>query len=326
MEFPQYLTTLRRRWFVPLVLVVIAIAGVFVLNRSTHLATAQVTVSVLDPFVAAPGTYTQAQVPFDAIIKSEQLADRVARLMGSRTGSLSGRFSVTVVPPLSGGNLSPLYAVRGTDRDPQRAIILTNLAVQEGRALYAKLNSTDFAQADAQLLVARDEFNKFASSKRAGELPSAIQKQMDAVSSLRQAVYLAQVAQDVGGGGRPKAALERAMATAQAELDRLTALEPEYKDLVFKVQLAEARVLALNKGQSGQTVSELFVKTLDGAQIRSDLTSLVLQYALGVLLGLVSGLSVVYLLAKGAKQPETASDVARAFRAPVLIRIPKSRV
>ena len=115
------------------------------------------------------------------------------------------------------------------------------------------------------------------------------------------------------------------MATAQAELDRLTALEPQYTDLTFKVQLAEARVLALNKGQSGQIVSDLFVKPLDGARIRSDLASLVLQFALGVLLGLMSGLSVVYILATHAKQPATASDVARAFRAPVLIRIPKSR-
>ena len=325
MELSHYLTTLWRRWFVPLTFVVIAVAGVFVLNRSTRVETAQATVSVLDAFLAAPGTYTQAQVPFDAIIKSDQLATRVAARMGKGTENLSGRFSVTVVPPLSAANVTPLYAVRGTDRDPQRAIALTNLAVEEGRALYAKLNSADFAQADVRLQAARDEFNKFAASNHASQLPAAIQKQMDAVSSLRQAVYLAQVAQDVGAGGRPKAALLRAMATAQAELDRLTALEPEYTDLTFKVQLAEGRVLALNKGQSGQIVSDLFVKTLDGAQIRSNLASLVLQYALGVLLGLVAGLSVIYILAGQWKQPETASDVARAFRAPVLIRIPKSR-
>src|SRR5438477_2051490 len=130
MELSHYLTTLRRRWFVPLAFIAIALLGVFVLNRSTRLETAQANVSVLDPFVAAPGTYTQAQVPFDAIIKSDQLAARVAARMGKGTENLSGRFSVTVVPPLSGANLSPLYAVRGTDRDPHRAIALTNLAIE----------------------------------------------------------------------------------------------------------------------------------------------------------------------------------------------------
>ena len=91
MELSHYLTTLCRRWFVPLAFVIIAITGVFVLNRSTRVETAQATVSVLDAFLAAPGTYTQAQVPFDAIIKSDQLATRGASCLPARPRRTDGR-------------------------------------------------------------------------------------------------------------------------------------------------------------------------------------------------------------------------------------------
>lgn len=328
MELGKYLITLRRRWFVPLTILALAILGVFTYNRYTRLETAQATVAVLDPFVAASGTYSQAQVPFDAIVKSHQLARRVAQRLGENPNAVAAHLSVTVLPPLSGLTVSPLYAVRGTARQADRALVLANTAVDEARTLYTELNSAEFTQADAELQQARDAFDKFAVNNHAAELPALIQKQLDVVASLQEAVYLARVDQEVTGGwlaARRTAALQHALIGAKDELDRLTALEPQYRDLGFKMQIAEAQVLALNKGQPGQVVRQLLVKTLDTAEIQSDLSGLVLKYALGVLLGLAAGLSAVYILALFGRHPETASDVAGAFRAPVLVRVPKAK-
>src|SRR2546421_4516531 len=312
MEIRQFLVTLRRHWFIPLLILLGALAGTYGYNRVTNGETAQATVAVLDPLVARQGAYGEAQITLDAIIKSHRLAERVGPRVGMNPDLVTGRLSVAVLPTLSTVNVSPLYAVRGKDRSAAQAIRLTNVAVDEARKLYTELNSNEFQSADAQFKTARDALSAF---QVANPLP-------DLASLLQQEGQLASVgqAQRLASGGRGS----RVSAATSAELDRLSSLVTQYSDLSFAVQVAQQRVLVLNQGRTGQVVSDLLMKVLDRARIKSQFTTILLNYGVALLLALLVGATIIYLLAVFHKSPETAADVSRALKAPVLVRIPRA--
>ncbi|TME44664.1 MAG: hypothetical protein E6I60_16500 [Chloroflexi bacterium] len=71
-------------------------------------------------------------------------------------------------------------------------------------------------------------------------------------------------------------------------------------------------------------MSDLLMKVLDRARIKSQFTTILLNYSVALLLALLVGPTIIYLLAVFHKSPETAADVSRALKAPVLVRIPRA--
>ena len=47
------------------------------------------------------------------------------------------------------------------------------------------------------------------------------------------------------------------------------------------------------------------------------------MYVVGIVLGLLVGVAVVYLIALFRREAQTAAEVGRAFGAPILVRIPR---
>jgi hypothetical protein len=114
----------------------------------------------------------------------------------------------------------------------------------------------------------------------------------------------------------------------QTELDRLTGLLPQYQALDFQVQAAQAQVTDFNAQQTSLLVTQLLpaeaqVKVLDASREQSQLLFLLLIYSLGLVSGVILGLSAVYLLVLSRPRLASAEDVVDLFSSPVLVRIPR---
>src|SRR6266545_441375 len=144
MELRHFWRTLAQWWIVPVSLVALSVAGVYAYHRIYGGEEAEATVAVLDPLVARPTTYGEAQIGFDAVMKSRQLAERVAKRVGRTTDWVQGKLSVSVSSSLSPGSFaSPLFNVRGKGDTAQEAQQLTMAATEEARLLYIELNTAD---------------------------------------------------------------------------------------------------------------------------------------------------------------------------------------
>ena len=66
------------------------------------------------------------------------------------------------------------------------------------------------------------------------------------------------------------------------------------------------------------------VKIVDLAQLQSQVLTKVLTVGIAALLGLLAGAAAIYALALVTKVAEGAGEVAAAFGAPVLARVPRT--
>jgi len=348
MELSAFLRTYRRHWFIPAALLVVAVLGVFLYQQAFGLKEAVATVAVLDPLTSRPGAYAQAQVTFDSVINSDQLAERVGLRLGRDPGSVRSHLSVSIAPSLEAYNASPVYAVYATDKTYAGAITLADAAVEEGRLLYIEDNTPDpdavkqaiagqMQQAQSDLDAAVAAYAAFLSNNDAIDLEPRIGKLRDLVSSLQLSALEARAdekAQFAAGnwyGGvaaRSRAAsLEGAGATYQVQLNNLLSLEIPYGTLAAAVQRAQNRVNQLRDYELGTLTGEQLplsgqIKIIDGARPNSHELVTMLTYALGALLGLLVGATAIYLLGLIAREPETAEEIGRAFGAPILVRVP----
>jgi len=348
MDLRTFVETFRRFGIVPVACLILTLLGVFFYHHKFDTETAQATVSVLDPLTARPGVYSDAQITFDSVIKSRRLAAQVGARLHRTTDDIAGHLSVTIVPTLASINPSPVYAVRGSDRNPGRALQLANVAAAEGRALYVQLNRPDpeasllamqpqVDQAQKQLTMAKDALTTFSGANNAHDLSTRLSRQRDIVTSFQLQIH--QVNADLAAVGytnagtrlalqRKAASLAASMASEQLELNRLTDLQSQYDDLSAKVAAAYQHVtqvqqLQQNLADGAQSLPlTADVKLVDEARLQSKALFNMLTYAMAVLFGLMAGASVIYLLALFAQQTETPDRVARAFGAPVLVRIP----
>src|ERR1700682_1014964 len=136
MDTSTFMATLRRLWYLALALILISVGAGVIYDRYSYKDEAQATVTALDVVTTRAAGYSGAQVTVDSILKSDQLADRVAQRAGEPPGSLSKQISVNVVPSLAGATISPLYSVRIKAKGKERAVYLLNVALEEGRTLY----------------------------------------------------------------------------------------------------------------------------------------------------------------------------------------------
>jgi hypothetical protein len=167
---------------------------------------------------------------------------------------------------------------------------------------------------------ARDALTRFANNNNAISLTERLRRQIDLVASLRQQLDVLDSSEASSGiGRRGSDALRASLGTEQKELDRLLQLSPEYDRLASELQAEETLVVGQILPASAR------FKVLDGGRIQSQLFFQALVYSLGLLVGLLAGFTAVYILALTDKTG-TAEQVAQAFDAPILIRIPRGQV
>jgi uncharacterized protein involved in exopolysaccharide biosynthesis len=339
MESLDYLRALRRHWAVLVACVVVGVIAAASYNFFTGLDEAKASVAVLSPLVSGKASgSTEAQVSFDAIVKSDTLAGRVAARMNETADDVSNNLSVTIdsgAGSASAAITSPLYIVHGKDHGLDRAKKLVNVAIEEASLLYFKINATDGSDLKAaiaaqRLIVAGDvssaeiTLDKFATDSHAIDLPNRIQQQRAVVGQLTLAASSAKA----DGAPLRYQSFNKDLVRERTELNRLVGLLPQYNQLLFEVGAAQAREQEFD-AQNQQLLintllpSEVQVKILDPAVYEDQLLYLLLVYGLGAVAGIILGLTAVYVLALVYKRPATAEEVAQALGAPILVRIPR---
>ena len=353
MDIRDYVLTLRRFWPAIVACLLLTVVAAAIYNATTYLDTAKASVAVVSPLIAGKANGSgEAQVSFDAIIKSATLDNLVAARIGEDPKTVGDDLSVTIDSGSGGGGAatitSPLYIVHGKDHGLNQAEKLVTVAVDEATKLYFKINATDGSDLKAAIQVqrqelldditsAQDTLNKFGTANNATDLPDRVVAQRSRVEQLAQSVYEASSAANgdrAGGGGsygydyNRYYSLSRQLATEQAELVRLQALLPAYQALAFNLTVAQNRLSEFETQNEGLLVNselpaQLQVKVLDPAREESQLLYLLLLYGLSAVAGVVLGFGVIYALAYIYKQPASAEEVAGAVGAPVLVRIPR---
>ncbi|MFQ5472767.1 MAG: hypothetical protein ACE5FA_07785, partial [Dehalococcoidia bacterium] len=242
MQLDDYIRVLVRRWYIPVLLLAVAVFGAWFYNTLTATKTAESTVAV--PLSSI--------VSWDAMFNSQALSERIAeKLDDGRTpkeirGSYAGDFR------FDSGRLTPQFFVRADNDDGDQAILLADTAVEEALKLFEENRraKVDFVlaafqdqmdEAEAQAQDARADFNRFLVENNAYSLPGRLAEQTQLVSDLRRQAQLAGIV-----GADATAINESPQLTeARAELDRLLALEPEHGRLELELSLAKSAVSRL---------------------------------------------------------------------------------
>ncbi|MDQ6879988.1 MAG: hypothetical protein M3082_20280 [Candidatus Dormibacteraeota bacterium] len=341
MELAYFQSILRKRWYITVLFLGLAILGTYVYHRYADMETAQATVAVLDP-LNAKSTYAEAQITFDAVIKSDQLARRVAARTGLPAGLISKNVSASVLPTLSAFNASPLYGVRAKAKTKAAAIALANVVLTEARLLYIELNTADttqirsamqpeYTQVEAELTKARNDYDSFVAANQTGDLPSRVDRQMNIVASLQQQFDQILAAEHASGQSRGRAsnALRIQVVAEQAVLDRLNGLRSQFNALAFRLQLAQSRLSQLSSAEEGLVAGQRLpfqvdVKILDFASVQSPFFWLFITYSSAILFAIFLALSTVYLMGLTARPMQTADEISRTFGSPILVRIPRA--
>ena len=262
MELDDFIRALIRRWYIPVLLVILAVFGVWTYHKYTDQTTATATVVVLAP-IPAPGEFVAPQFGFDQIDESSELAQRVAARLndGTSADELEGKISVSIRLDPNQRSTSPLYSISATDVDSDRAILIADLATEEAKDLYGELNTFDredvrlafqdeIDRAEAEVASARAELEVFLRENAAYALPTREAQQLTLVTQLELS--------NLRGGADDSSASDPnspSVQEARAELGRLTALEPEYNRLKFEVDLAQSTVSRLESLVSSLEIS-----------------------------------------------------------------------
>ncbi len=344
MEPGSFSAALKRVWPVAILLFVAAIFGSSIYAQKRIMPTAQASVAVRDPLTINPAQYHNAEVSFDSIVKSDQLAVNVGKVLGY---PVKGKLSVSVQLPATGINLSPLYVVRAQDPDPARAMTIVNTAVTEARKLYGQLNGVKSSEvaasiapqkaaADAALATATKAYNDFA-AQYGGDPAAAVTAARDQVTALNSQLAQAQVdlssARGISGAAASAAqdrvdAYQAQLINATKQLQPLAAAQPEFQQLTVNLTQARNNEQQLAALQQQLVVSQIVsisdqVKTLDTASMASKTLLKILVYMLGVIVGLLAALTAVYVQAARQRRKETAAEVVGALGVPALVHIPR---
>ncbi len=317
-----------RWWFVPILVLTIAVGGVWTYHNVTGTKKAQATVVVLQSFLPGPGEFVTPRIGFDSVDESEKLSEGVARRLDDGTDPNDLNISVDIVSNLSLPNPSLLYGVSAEDKNAERAIKIANLAVEEAREIFQEINtpgardvraaySAELEAANGDVETARSELVAFEQTNNASGLTDRINHQLDLVSKIR----LSLVAADAGSYN---AALQR----EEDELGRLFSLQPDHDKLALEMTKAEDHLATLQKKivdiEAGRNLPlQADVNVLHEASIQSDLWWKLITYGLAIILALFISLTGIYLLGYFQSYPPTVEELEGAFARPILARISK---
>lgn len=238
MELDTFLREALRRWYIPLVLAALAAGGLWLYLRFTAERTAEAVVQVPVASIAA----------FDSVMNGQPLAERVATRLNDGTTAGDVRHHLSGGFKSDTGRLTPQYGIQATDRDGERAKVITNIALGEGLKLFSdttKLRTAfqqtaldqNMADARGRLNTARTALNDFLAENNAYGLPTRIAQQAALVAELRDRTGLSS-----GIRGGPAPVENRTQQDARSELQRLLSLQPGYERLQLSRDLAQGDV------------------------------------------------------------------------------------
>jgi capsule polysaccharide export protein KpsE/RkpR len=248
MEMRLFTRALVRWWFLPIVMLVIALAGVMIYHRIKDTKEAAATVAVMQSYFPPPGEYVPPQIGFDALAGSQDLHARIANSLhdGTTAAQIGGKLSISYQAKLNQPNPSPLYKVSVSDKDQARAIKIDNIAVQEAKKLYGEINTPDAQDVQtafqseidaAQKKVddARTALTQFEQSNDAYALTQRRDQELSLLSQLRGSAITAS-----GRGATTPGGDGAALTAARSQLNQLTALAPQYERVTSDLTLAGA--------------------------------------------------------------------------------------
>lgn len=254
MPLDRYMFGLVRWWYILVLLIVVGLVGSLIIVSATRTYTAATTVAVSEPTITKPNS-NQAQLTFDAIVKSDTVARSVIKSqhLSISPTSMQGKVTVTLGRSLVAQTASPLYTVQVRDADSNRAIALDNAVVAEAQRVFLQLNTVDPTQVNAafqpqeqqvqdHLTQAQNALLQFENQNKAWSLTDQIAAQLALVNGLRQSMVTTSLGVLPATPGQQDPAVRAQLATAQKELDRLHSLAPAYERLALNVAVATAAV------------------------------------------------------------------------------------
>lgn len=253
MELDAFIRNVIRRWYIVVVLLAAAVFGVWMYHHQTEQAKATALVTVLRPYTPAPGEYKPAELTFDALDETNELATRVAKRLndGTTADEIKGKTAIDIRIS-SKPTLMTIYEVSYKDRDAKRAVKIANIVVQEAKAMYLEVNqpaprdvqdafAPQITQLQGDVTNARNALTSFETDNNAYDLTA---KRDQTQGFINQLLILRFQLQQ---GGASSSGLQNGpvLAAAQRELDRLTGLQGQYTSLKTEVDLAQADVFTL---------------------------------------------------------------------------------
>ncbi len=264
MELNDFIRQIVRRWYVIVLFLVAAYAGTWLYHFQTSEAKAVATAVVMQVYVAAPGEYIPPQVTLDAIDENSELAERVAARLDDGTPADDLKPKIDIGIRISSEpTLTPLYELAFSDPDERRALSVAGAMVEEALRLYDELNrpeekdvraafAGEIAQLEAGVQSARAALTAFETENDAHNLTAERDQLRGYLNQLR----LLDLGQNASGTGS-------LLAAAQAELNRLTAIEAEYTSLRTEADLAQIELFRLDG-----RVSDLSLQVPAGADVQ----------------------------------------------------------
>jgi capsular polysaccharide biosynthesis protein/flagellar biosynthesis chaperone FliJ len=256
MELTTFIRALQRWWFIPVVALAAAVAGVLVYHRVTDKTEAAATVAVVQAYVPAPGEYVPAQFAFDSLAESDELSKRIAARLndGTTADQVRGWLSITLKPQLNRTTPSLLYKVSIKHRNRDTAIKVANIAADEAQKLFDEFNTPAGRDVRAAFQPELDTAQQNVDSSRAALVAFetdndafALTQRRDQALGLLSQLQLAQVSASAVGRNNTSTATGASLAAAQQQLSRLLALQPEYDQRTFEIGLAKDAVARLEQ-------------------------------------------------------------------------------
>ena len=256
MELTVFIRALQRWWLIPAVALAAAVAGVLIYHRITDKTEAAATVAVVQAYVPPPGEYVPAQFAFDSLAESDELSKRIAARLNDGTTPAQVRdwLSITLKPQLNRTTPSLLYkvSIKHTNRDT--AIRVANVAAAEAQKLFDEFNTPSPRDVRAAFQPELDEAQSNVDDARAALVTFetqndafALTQRRDQALGLVSQLQLAQVSAPAVGRNSASTSTGASLSTAQQQLSRLLALQPEYDRRAFDVGLAKDAVARLQQ-------------------------------------------------------------------------------
>jgi capsular polysaccharide biosynthesis protein len=342
MDGASFKAALRASWFPALLVLIVFIAGSIVYVKQRIPPSAEGSVAVRDALSVNGGSDSSAAVTYDAIIESDQLAQRVGRRLHLPAAEVKGALTVTTVLPTTGINISPLYQIKAKAKTLRQAEAIVDTAIAQGRDMYGQLNSMDptatkaelaaeLQAANTTLLSAQTALNNFETNS-GGDHSAEISALATEISGFTNEVAQAQVGVAANTATPAEVAvLQSQLNSAQQQIATLQSTQSKYQQLSTAVTSAQANVTQVQNLQELTDAAaappiESEVKVLDYASPSSNGVLTILIYALGIILGLLGAFTIIYLQAVRDRKRLSPNEFVAMLGLPTLGRIPRHAI
>lgn len=310
MELTEYLRMLRRRAWIPLLLVVVTVistGAIVYLSKPEYTATASVVAK-------APTAASTSALSFPDVVASNTLALRVRREL-----KLTIPASTLASTVKSSSKQNNLYTVSYTDPSADLAAAIANAYANDAAAEYQHLGGPAVSIVKAT----QGDLTTFRSSYAA-----AVQALIDFRQKHPDVAAAVDVQMSVVGGTFPIGSDGKPVVKAPPSVDPVVAAQyltlklneqaaaQAYAD--FNTDVSKARIDEINSGQSFEA------SVVDQAIAKPDTVTRFLKVLYGGLLALVLGVGIalaVEYLDNSVREPE---EVEQLVGAPVIAMIPRA--